>query len=269
MNEESVSRTLLIAALVALFCSALVAGAVHILRPIQQALTLLERNSSILQVAGRLPEAGSDRDRVNAYLALDARLLDLTTDRFAQTVPGLDPASFDHWALTADSEYALPLTVPTANSAGLTWVPRYVPVYLVWGAAGLERLVLPIHGTGMWSTLQGHLALKADFNTIAALHIFRHGETPGIGDRIQDPTWEASWAGRRAYDLAGDVAIRVGRADTADGTYRVDLISGASVTSMAVGDLVRFWLGPAAYGPWLQRLRQGSEQLFPTDGGGG
>jgi Na+-transporting NADH:ubiquinone oxidoreductase subunit C len=136
-------------------------------------------------------------------------------------------------------------------------------VYLVHGSGGLERIVLPVHGKGMWSTIYAYIVLQSDLLTVAAIAIHGHGETPGIGDRIQDPGWLASWQGKRLYDATGQVRIQVTKDTSIEAEYRIDAISGATVTSESVGELVRFWMGPEGYQPLLQRLGQQTDGRAP------
>ena len=243
--RESVPRTLLIAVAVALFCSAMVSTAVYVLRPIQSAYELLERNRAIVMVAGTFDAALSDAEVVEAYLDLDARVLDLDSGRY---VSAFNAHGFDHWRETPEDE---------AAGEGQS---RLVPVYFTGQQGDRAYLVVPVHGRGMWSTIYGYVALAEDLNTVVAVRFHRHGETPGIGDRIQDPAWPALWRGKQIYDASGMPQIRVGRTDAADGLHQVDLITGASVTSEAIGHFVNEWFGEAGYGPWLAKLRQ------PTDG---
>jgi len=239
MNVDTVPRTLLVAAGVALFCSAMVSLAVHYLRPLQVGMQLLDRNRAILEAAELLPTGEvTDRDIVSRYLDLDARVVDLDTAWFAG---GFDARSYDHWRLRDDVE-----------AAGADDGKRYVPVYLVRKAGSLEKIVLPVDGSGMWSTIYGYVALREDLNTITGVTFHRHGETPGVGDRIQDETWLATWYGKRIHDEDGVMRFCVTR--DATGPYEVDLISGASVTAEATGELVRTWLGDAGYGPFLEKL---------------
>lgn len=110
-------------------------------------------------------------------------------------------------------------------------------VYLARNEVGVERWVVPFSGRGMWSTIDGFVALDADLEAIAALAIERHGETAGIGDRIEDPEWLDAWRGKRLHDAEGRLAITV--VAGADAAYEVDLITGASITCEAVGTIVR------------------------------
>jgi Na+-transporting NADH:ubiquinone oxidoreductase subunit C len=220
----------------------MVSSAVYILRPIQQGYASLERNRAILTVADRLPAGEvSDREIVRRFIDLEAHVVDITTGNYATN---LDARSFDHWETDVD---------PASPGYRRT----LAPVYLVRKDGLLERLVLPVHGRGMWSVIYGYVALDADLSTIADVVFFLHGETPGIGDRIQDPAWLANWRGKRIYDESGEPRFRVVKG--AQGPLEVDLISGASVTSSATGDLVRHWFGDDGYRLFLDRLR-GREQ---------
>lgn len=246
-STESITRTMLIAVGIALVCSAMVSGAVYLLRPLQAAYASLERNETILRVAGRLPSDTSERAIVNAYLELDARVVDLTSGIYTNT---LDGHIYDHWAPNGVDEGP---AITKMDSVGLSTLPRYVPIYMVSGPAGMERLVLPLNGRGMWSMLLGYLALEPDLQTIAAVGFYKQGETPGIGDRILDDTWLKSWQGKRLYDPAGEVQIRMDSNPNTPPQYRVDAITGATVTSQAVARMVAFWA--TAYTPLLRHLK--------------
>jgi len=118
-------------------------------------------------------------------------------------------------------------------------------------------VVLPIYGTGYQSTIRAYLALKGDLNTIAALSIYEHGETPGLGSRITDPGWLALWSGKQAAGAAGVITITVVRGSAATAS-EVDGITGATRSTTGVANLVQFWLGPHGYGPFLTRLKTGA-----------
>lgn len=218
---------------VALFCSALVTTAVYLLRPVQAAYAAIERNRSIVMAAGTMAADARDDEVVGAFLDLDAVVVDLGT---GAVVEDADGHAFDHWA--ADGEDG----------------PSAVPVYFRREAGRLQRVVLPVDGQGMWSTIRGYLALEPDLNTVAALVILDHGETPGIGDRIQNPEWLAAWQGKHLRDGAGNIMIDVSDDPAVPVEGRVDTITGATVTSKAVGRLVRRWLGPEGYVAVLAEL---------------
>jgi Na+-transporting NADH:ubiquinone oxidoreductase subunit C len=237
VNVDTLPRILAVAAGVALFCSAMVSATVYFLRPMQLAFESLERNRAVLEAGGLLPDDEiSDREIVARFLDLDARVVDLDAARFAS---GFDGRTFDHWQATEQDDAA----------AGER---RYVPVYLVRQGDRIARIVLPVDGKGMWSRIYGYIALDSDFNTIVGVSFHRHGETPGIGDRIQDASWLESWRGKRLRDADGQLEFRVTK--NASGPFEVDVVSGASVSTGATGEIVRTWFGEDGYGPFLEKL---------------
>jgi Na+-transporting NADH:ubiquinone oxidoreductase subunit C len=258
MSDETLGRTLAVAIGVALGCSLLVSTTVYFLRPMQIAYAMLERNRTVAEAAGLIDADAdvSDREIVNRFLELEARLVDLDSGGFSDAA---DPLLYDQRAAAGEPA----MTVPIAEQddiAGLGRRVRLAPVYLLRRGGQVERVVLPIHGRGMWSTIYGYISLEADVSTIAGVVFFEHGETPGIGDRIQDPGWLSQWIGKRIYDDAGELrfGIAAGAETAASSPYAVDGISGASVTVKGVGNLVRFWLGDHGFAQFLARLRSES-----------
>ena len=128
-------------------------------------------------------------------------------------------------------------------------------------AGGLDKIILPIRGYGLWSTMYGFMALESDGNTVAGLGFYGHGETPGLGGEIDNPNWKAIWPGKQVYE--GDqVAIQVLKGSVPMGSdekqWQVDGLSGATLTTKGVDKLVRYWLGEQGFKPLLENLRRGT-----------
>lgn len=133
-------------------------------------------------------------------------------------------------------------------------------VYQVLEDGNLDMIVLPVEGKGLWSTLYGFLALGADTTTIRGIAFYQHGETPGLGGEIENPAWTALWKGRKAFNESWEPVIKVikGKAGSPDeAPHQVDGISGATLTGNGVTNLVRRWIGPDGYGPYLEDIRKG------------
>lgn len=247
---DTPARTVGFAAALALACSLIVTIAVSLLRPYQQAYDALDRDRAVLLAAGLLDGgvAVSDREIVEQFVSLDAFVVDLTTGSLAA---GLDPARFDIETALEDPNASF--TIPgDLDTAGIGSSPRYVPIYR---APSSGRIVLPMVARGMWSTIYYYLALEADLNTIAGAAIYKHGETPGIGDRIEDRDWLASWRGKQAYDESGIVAIGFGRsAARREPQHRIDGITGATVTVSGLDGSIRYWLSESGYRTALAEL---------------
>ena len=135
----------------------------------------------------------------------------------------------------------------------------YSTVYLVEGEQGIERIILPIHGYGLWSTLYGFIALESDLNTVAGLGFYEHAETPGLGGEVDNPKWKALWPGKKVYaDDSSMPAIGLIKGKAAAGDmHKVDGLAGATLTSNGVTNLVKFWLGENGFAPFLSKLKAG------------
>ena len=117
-------------------------------------------------------------------------------------------------------------------------------------------VVLPVEGKGLWSTLYGFVALKPDIKTIAGITFYEHGEKPGLGGEVDNPSWKAKWPGKRAFDDNWTPKIMVVKGQAKD-EYGVDGLSGATITSRGVGNLLQFWLGADGFGTYLKNFREG------------
>lgn len=263
--QESPLKSLAVLLAVALLCSVLVSVSAVVLRPIQEANERIERYRHIVALTG-LTEPGralADAQVEAAIEQLDVRVVDLDTGAFA----AIEPETVNARRAASDPEQSMAIPA-AADVARIGRRSRYEVVYLVRdGAAGgqLARLILPIHGQGMWSTLYGLIALEADLNTIAAVTFYEQEETAGLGDQIEDPAWQARWVGRRLFGSAGDFRFRIAGGVVADGSpaarHEVDGLSGATIPGNAVTALVSFWFGPYGYGPLLEQLATNREAL--------
>jgi len=238
-----------IAILVALFSSILVSTASVVLKPLQEAHLEAERAARMARMLDTLPgmreimvELGVD--------ALQTRVVDLGSGAF---VGDVDPSDFDPQSAITDPEQSIAIP-PTEDVAGLGRRAKLAPVYLLEREGELFLVVLPVSGSGYQSTLRAMLALNADLRTVAALTITEQGETPGLGARIEDPEWQALWAGTEIADSSGQIIVDVVRRKPTQ-PYEVDGISGATITSNGVASMLRYWLGDHGFGPFLDRLK--------------
>jgi Na+-transporting NADH:ubiquinone oxidoreductase subunit C len=184
------------------------------------------------------------------------RLVDLATGELVQgTQP--DPKTYDQ--RKARSDPAQSRTAPP-NNAGVSRLPAYAIVYFVMKGEAVRLVVLPVEGGGMWGTVYGLLALEPDGNTVRGLSYYDQKETPGLGGEISNPKWQALWNGRKVFNESWEPALVVikGRAGAPDkDPWRVDGISGATITSNAVSRVLGFWMSKDAWGPFLRRFREG------------
>ena len=119
-------------------------------------------------------------------------------------------------------------------------------------------LVLPVHGYGLWSVMYGFLALESDGSTVGGITFYDQKETAGLGGEVENPAWKAGWRGKQVFDDAGDIALRVVKGKAMQGSaHDIDGLSGATLTSRGVQNLVAFWMGDHGFGPVLEVLKRG------------
>ena len=133
---------------------------------------------------------------------------------------------------------------------------RKFPVFVRMEDGREVIFCVPVSGKGVWSTLYGYIALKRDFNTVAGMTFYRHGETPGLGAEIEKRWFLENFRGRKIRDRNGalvSISVVKGRADPGSPMYQhqVDGISGATLTGDGVTQLLLKSL--RLYEPYFQR----------------
>ncbi len=285
MQRDGILNTLVVATVLCLVCALLVSGAAIQLREKQNENVELFRKRNVLVVAGMDQDAIEKAGGVaKAFEALVTdTLIDLKTGEdgsealakamgvsVAEAFAKFDPNKAAKNA-SADSPLATPLTDRKADIAGLgAGRENYQHVYLFQPAGGGEPVwIFPVRGRGLWSTLEGFIALKSDLQTIAGLTFYKHGETPGLGGEVDNPSWKKKWPGKRAFDDNGDVAIKVvkGTADVSN-QFGVDGLAGSTITSNGVTNMLEYWLGPDGFGPFISKKKGTAEAAASTETSG-
>lgn len=249
-DKESIGNTLRVALFVCLVCGVVVATAAVGLRPLQRENFMHYRQVHVLQAAG-LYEPGMDVRA--AFETIERRFVDIDSGEYVDK-----PDDYDQRQAVRDPELSRPVS---PDPAGIRRQARVAEVFLARDEDGeVRRIILPVHGYGLWSTMYGFLALEPDANTVAGIGFFEHGETPGLGGEIDNPRWQQNWEGKRLFDEDGEVAIRVVKGAVGDSEpdqeHTVDGLSGATLTTNGVNHLVRFWVGETGFGPYLERMRE-------------
>ncbi|MBF7731322.1 Na(+)-translocating NADH-quinone reductase subunit C [Pseudomonas sp. N040] len=257
-QKESTLRTLMVALIVCLVCSVFVAGGAIALKPVQVENRLLDKQRSILAIAG-LGDPSLSGKQVKALFKerIVTRVVDLSTGKYTSE---LDPQVFDQQKAAKDPQ--LSDAVPGAEDiASIKRRERFATVYLVENQGKLEKLILPVRGYGLWSTLYGFMALQGDLNTVVGLGFYQHAETPGLGGEVDNPKWKSLWVGKTLFDADGALAVQVvkGGVDphSPQATHQVDALAGATLTSNGVNNLLHYWLGEGGFGPFLVNLGKG------------
>lgn len=262
MSNDSVSRTMLVALALCVACSVLVSSAVVLLRPKQEENRRMEELKNILVASGlyttdsEVTEIFKDRIR-----RVTIRLADGGEAEGEIQKAGLDPEQYSIKEALRKSASSEEIGA-SDDLAGLKRRPRWINVYLIREGETMRGVVLPVFGKGLWSTMYGFISLEADLRTIRGFSFYEHGETPGLGGEVDNPAWKGQWPGKQLSDETGSYRLKVikGRADDLrpeQKLHTVDGLSGATLTTRGIDNLLRYWMGDKGYGPFFQRMRRG------------
>ncbi len=281
MQRDSISNTFIVAASLCLICSLLVSAAAIQLKPRQDKNSELYRKRNVLDVAGlerKAVESAGGVERVFSErvtdLIVDLRTGDEAPAALVAAMKADGPANANLTEAGAIAKYnplrvaknskspsqnkdlATPFENKKEDLAGIgAGRENFAHVYVYRASSESEAVyIFPIRGLGLWSTLHGFVALKDDLKTVAGITFYEHGETPGLGGEIENPNWKAKWPGKQVFGNGPDVELKVikGTADPAD-THAIDGLSGATITSNGVSNIVKFWLGPKGFGPFITK----------------
>ena len=116
---------------------------------------------------------------------------------------------------------------------------KALPVYIFKNGV----TVVPCYGAGLWGPIWGYVGLEKDLKTIKAVRFGHKGETPGLGAKIADePSFAEAFKGQQvgSGSIRFEVAKPANRQTEKNG---VDAISGATITSQALGKTLDQWFG--------------------------
>ena len=247
---------------VCLLCSLAVSSLAVALKPRQDQNRLLDQQENILRVSGLWSETG--HPSLEQATQLFAQIITWRVDQKSGAMTKADTFSPAKEMIDAAKNPAAEFSTATssiaAKGAQLRRMPNTLLVYEVT-MQGKEAWVLPIWGNGLWSTMYGFLSVAKDFSVVRGITYYQHGETPGLGGEVDNPTWKAQWPGKHMLGADGQPVIEVVKnGNVRDPSRQVDGISGSTLTSRGVSDTVKTWLGDEGYGPWMQKLLKEAKQ---------
>jgi Na+-transporting NADH:ubiquinone oxidoreductase subunit C len=251
-KKETLGKTVGVVVAVCLVCSIIVSGAAVGLRELQQTNAALDKQSNILTAAGLLSEVKTKEDIAIVYDAkVEERFVNLETGEYVSNPAEGEGKPYDMYGRV--SKAAATSTKMEGSPAGFSRRANIANIYLIKDESGsVTRIILPVHGSGLWDLMYGFLALDADGQTIRELIYYQHKETPGLGGEIQNPDWQKKWDGKQLFNN-GSVAIEVNKGDNKDDLYAVDALSGATLTSNGVENSLQFWAGENGFGAYLKK----------------
>lgn len=252
--NDSVTKTLGVAFVICLVCSLVVSFAAVNLRDLQKENATNNQSIKILQAAKIYD---SSIDVKIQFSKLEMKYVDFNSGKILDSYENFVIEDYDQLKSTRNPNLSTSLNasediaiIKNRENVGKFFIVRNED-------SSIDKLILPIRGYGLWGTLYGYMAIEEDFNTVAGLEFYDHKETPGLGAEVDNPKWKAIWPGKKIYENDEvKLAVMKGKVETDDANidYKVDGLSGATLTSRGVTNMITYWFGESGYAKLFKEL---------------
>ena len=108
---------------------------------------------------------------------------------------------------------------------------------------GQKKYVIPVYRTGLSGAIWGYVALNDDKDTVYGTYFSHASETPGLGAEIATEHFQNEFKDKNVLDgdAIGLDVVKNGKVDKPE--FQVDGISGGTITSVAVGQMLKNCMG--------------------------
>ena len=136
---------------------------------------------------------------------------------------------------------------------------RNLPLYVA-KINGESKYIISLYGAGLWGPIWGYVALDGNKNTVFGTFFSHASETPGLGAEIALPKFQEQFIGKNILNDKNEfVSIAILKAgQKPEGQDMVDAISGGTITSKGVEDMLKVCMAP--YEKFLQQNDGGTEE---------
>ncbi|MCF0181454.1 MAG: NADH:ubiquinone reductase (Na(+)-transporting) subunit C [Muribaculaceae bacterium] len=145
--------------------------------------------------------------------------------------------------------------VNMASNVKLAAADRKLPVLKCKTDDGSTKYVIPVYGAGLWGPIWGYIAIADDGSTVYGANFSHKGETPGLGARITEEFFLDAFKDKQLFKdskFTNVEVVKKGQKPSNAGDY-VDAITGATITSRGVSDMLKSGLAP--YEAFLKTLQ--------------
>ncbi len=230
MNKQSNTYTFMYAAIMVIIVAALLTFVALKLKPLQKRNVEIEKKQNILKSVNIIATQDNAEELYAKYV----------TESFAVNTKGEKIEGVDAFNIDLSKELI------KEDSK------KELPVY-VCSKDGERIMVFPLSGKGLWGPVWGYISLRGDMNTIYGAIFDHKGETPGLGAEIVSTKFQKPFEGKKIFDESGKlVSIKVIKGGAGDNTHGVDAVSGGTITSKAVEDMIKDCL--ATYEVFLKNM---------------
>ncbi|BDD08674.1 Na(+)-translocating NADH-quinone reductase subunit C [Fulvitalea axinellae] len=232
--QQSNSYIITFAIAMTVIVGGLLAGANQILKPAQQKALKLDKQKAILGTVITLKEGDNVNDLFTKNIKSEV------VDYQGNVVEGVKASS----------------VVTRKQYKQKDKTKKLFPVYKYEQNGKVDAYILPIYGNGLWNEIWGYIALQGDLKTVKGVVFDHAGETPGLGARITEGAIQKRYQNKLIFDQDGKlVSVTMvkgeGNPESALGKYKVDGMSGATLTANGVNAMLYNYLD--LYLPYIKK----------------
>ena len=246
MNKNSNTYQILYAAVMVLLVGSVLALIYMALKPQQDENIANDTRKQILSALHiAAPDESQVKQTYEKYI-----IQDLLVDAQGNITDSTENVAFD---------------VPMKKNVKLPVAERKLPVMKCRMDDGSIKYVLPVYGAGLWGPIWGYIAVNEDGNTIYGANFSHEGETPGLGARIAEQPFQDEFKDKHLF-IDGEfksVAVLKRGQKAANGAEQIDALTGATITSRGVSDMMADCLAP--YQAFLKKLQSGGGTQCTAD----
>ena len=234
--------------------AALLALAATMLKPFHERNAKVETMQNILKAAGIASQAENAAEMYAANIQ----------EEWTVNTKGEIVARYDADGRLIEGDSLAPRAFGIEMKKALTEGEKALfPVYLCRKGETLG-FIMPLYGKGLWGPIWGYITLQPDMKTVSGVSFRHQGETPGLGSEIAEESFQAPFAGKQIFDVQGQftsITVQKGgiKQFKGDPVHAVDAISGGTLTSNGVSDMLRSCL--TCYLPFFERMQNDSTLL--------
>lgn len=225
MNKQSNSYTIIYSTVLVVVVAFVLSFTALRLSPIQKRNVEIEKKGNILESVGLLKvEEGASKDAVILKDYPQFIKASYLIDRKGEVVSSDETKTFGIFInltkeyLKAEADQQLPVFMAEVN--------------------GDKKYIFPVQGTGLWGPVWGYVALNSNLSTIYGVVFDHASETPGLGAEITTDGFKKQFVGKSIFKGAELVGLKVVKGTAEGNLNEVDAISGGTITSRAVEDMI-------------------------------
>ncbi len=217
MDRQGNTYTFLYASVLVVVVAALLAFVSQSLKPIQDKNIEVAKKIDILKSVKIVTTSKDAVEKYKQYIGDNSFIMDYNGDK----------TEGDAFVVNLEKEVKKDLK------------ERQYPIY-VFSVDGDSKYIIPVRGKGLWGPIWGYISLNSDKKTIFGAIFGHKAETPGLGAEIDKSAFQIPFAGKTIFDENDTfTSVKVNKnVDTSNDPHAVDAISGGTITSKGVEEML-------------------------------